>query len=310
MERLPIELVGEIFVLAIDSIDVFDSRGALRFRLDVSAVNAHWRAISLSTPRLWSSITVALYGGKFSGLEWIPIWLAPVQAQIQRSANATLSIRIHTLPSPRPAFRALWNIICPVLWRCRHLRILESYSTIGEIFPLQEPCPLLHELHIHPIHQEESEQAHFPSLLFPSSPSAQPSPSPSPPLWAHLTKLILTDVYQSSFLSSIPSSNLLEVTLRLPSVPNIITWKSLVDLFAPCADKLQRLLIEGTMPTLAPSDLPLIFRRLHRLTTDCISFPRYVVTPVLERLVCVDHAYRFKNEDIGPEWRNVPGSLL
>ncbi|KAF8312907.1 hypothetical protein DL93DRAFT_1207507 [Clavulina sp. PMI_390] len=310
MERLPIELVGEIFVLSIDSFTAFDFRGAVRFRLGVSAVNANWRAIALSTPRLWSSITVIPFPrAKTGAMEQIALWLAPIQAQIRRSANAPLSIRVYTLPSPQSARRALLDTILPCLSRCCHLEIQESYYTLEEMFPLQEPCPLLHELHIHPIHQEEGEQAHFPSLLFPSLPSAQASPSPSLPLWAPLTRLILTDVYQSSFLSSIPSSNLLDVTLRLPSDPNIITWKSLVNFFTPCADILQRLSIEGTMPTLASGDTPLIFGRLHWLTTDCITFPRYVVAPLLDRLTCIDHACRFINDDVGPEWRNVPESI-
>ncbi|KAF8312909.1 hypothetical protein DL93DRAFT_1210458 [Clavulina sp. PMI_390] len=283
MEHLPVELIAEILVFGVESFNVYRPKESLQFRLAVSAVNATWRTISLSTPRLWSSITVLRYmRDEGSDLGQIYRWLSPIQAQIERSGNASLSIRVYTLRSLQPAIHALSNIILPVLWRCRYLEIQESHSALKELFPMQGPCPLLRELRIYLIWQGEERRAHSASSLFSYSSTTTSYPSPLS-VWAPLLqKIVLTDVCKPSLLSSIPSSTLLDVTLRLPPTSEdiIIKWESLVNFFLPCANTLQYLSIKGPLPTLSPGDSPIIFKRLHSFTTDCINFPRYIVAPV------------------------------
>ncbi|KAF8299962.1 hypothetical protein DL93DRAFT_2161029 [Clavulina sp. PMI_390] len=298
MDCLPSELIADIFICGADSFAL--NQGRLRFLIDISAVTARWRAIATSTPRLWSSITVTPYvRGHANGLGRLQSWTEPVEAAVERSANVLLTIRVHTGRSLPQAIRALWDVITPVLWRCEYLEIHGSYSTLNTMFPLHRPCPQLRELHIYPIMRT---RATPPPLLFAPDPI---STEPSPPFWAPtLHRLNINDVLQSSFLSSIPSSTLLHIHIRLPPSPHDITGECLIDFLIACANDLQTLRIYGN-PLLPPPPphSPILFRQLHQLTTDCASFPLYVTAPALRQLICVGYSYRFADEHISPEWR-------
>ncbi|KAF8312908.1 hypothetical protein DL93DRAFT_1207509 [Clavulina sp. PMI_390] len=300
MERLPSELVAEILVWGVESLPTSRSRWLLQFRLAVSAVNVKWRAIALSTSRLWSLIVIDLYSrGSDIEMDQIQKLTEPVRAGIQRSANASLTIHVYTKRPQLAVVRTVWDIITPVFGRCRFLEIVGEYSILGEILPIQQSCPHLQQLQIYPIMQTHVPP---PSLLFaPINTALESSPVSSAPI---LRKLVSTDVCQPSFLLSIPSSALLDVTILLPSIPNSITWECLMNFFLPCADTLEILHIDGApFPPLPSDGAPIIFKRLNSFTTSSEFFPRYVVAPALDRLVCLGNSYRLSDKDVSPKWQ-------
>ncbi|KAF8299960.1 hypothetical protein DL93DRAFT_2233865 [Clavulina sp. PMI_390] len=297
MDHLPAEIIAEIFLCGIESLPTTRFRHSLRFRL---AVSATWRAVALSTPRLWSQIILDPYNlENMSGMRQIQRWTEPIQTAIQRSANTSLTIRVYTSRSQVQLLLTLWDIIIPALERCSFLQIVGHYSTLNEIFPIQQCCPRLQELSIHPKAQTSAPP---PSLLFSSIPSTHKSTFITfAPI---LQRIFLGNVCQASFLSSIPSSALLGVTIRLPPVNNDITWECLANFFLPCADTLQTLHIDGgpPLPPFPSNGSPILFKRLTSFSTDWELFPRYIAAPMLNRLACIGNAYRFSDKDIAPEW--------
>ena len=87
IRRLPHEILSEIYLLSIDWKD--KNYGFRRSVMLPASVCRHWRGVALSTPRLWSSISLNLQEDSVEAdVNLTRTWLI-------RSGNLPLSIRIH-----------------------------------------------------------------------------------------------------------------------------------------------------------------------------------------------------------------------
>ncbi|KAF7364798.1 hypothetical protein MVEN_00349800 [Mycena venus] len=120
IRQLPVDLVREIFVACIptDSNAVMSAKEA---PLLLGRICSSWRTIALSTPRLWSSIHIAVPHDKLPHhvhdgcLELVKEWLA-------RSGGLPLSISFHRYPPPgsSPFFDAIVSFSS----RWKHISVL------------------------------------------------------------------------------------------------------------------------------------------------------------------------------------------
>lgn len=88
IQRLPFEMLSEIFVLYLPEDRLLSTLGLKRTVMRPGSICKRWREIALSTPRLWSSIGLNLSRTAEGHVELARKWLL-------RSGNVPLSIRLH-----------------------------------------------------------------------------------------------------------------------------------------------------------------------------------------------------------------------
>lgn len=156
--RLPDELLAAIFAIDCQVISLFASSTSSeelhlardRHIRSVSQVCNRWRAATLSSASLWSSVNISIQIGpqntivSSSNPEETALWL-------ERSRSAPLDLHLRLLcpispnnPSTRPMVVEILQLLRPHYVRCRSLRI-ETISTDG-LLPLT--APRLEALHL------------------------------------------------------------------------------------------------------------------------------------------------------------------
>lgn len=101
-DKLPVELLSYIFALGVETGDGevpwTNENSTLVFPATISLVSKHWRAVSLSTPQLWTRICVtvghiALPSGEQDSAQ-LSLNINPIHRNLLRSRNAPLDIII------------------------------------------------------------------------------------------------------------------------------------------------------------------------------------------------------------------------
>ncbi|KAL1747925.1 hypothetical protein HDZ31DRAFT_71932 [Schizophyllum fasciatum] len=104
IHALPVELLTEVILFTCLSGPMGECN---RMRSAVSAVSRHWRAVALSTPRLWAKIEI------FAVLPPSPPWKAGVRTCLERSGRSALDILYNC--NPGPPSRPLVNVAAAVV---------------------------------------------------------------------------------------------------------------------------------------------------------------------------------------------------
>ncbi|KAJ7749529.1 hypothetical protein DFH07DRAFT_961665 [Mycena maculata] len=196
---LPMEVLGEIFSFSIAPVRdrATDLQENLNAIIPLSQVCRCWRQVALSTPRLWTELSITLepYFG-WAEIAWIASWL-------RRSMHLPLSVTIfaeenHTNP-------AVLNEILLVKSRLTHLEIvIPATAFLPAIEPLFEaPLDALQTLRITEVNGESSWGE--PINLSAFAPS--------------LRTLILPKEVENTFFSNIPWSRLVHLQLLI-GLPN------------------------------------------------------------------------------------------
>lgn len=137
--RLPIEILGEIFIY------VQDASGGRSIK--PTQVCRQWREVAIATSKLWSHLSLDYILGNFKAyLEMVPIWL-------RRAGGHPLSITIqgqkvyHRKTTQKDDWGALHAMIYKQSHRWRELKLFAT-----EMMPflenIPENLPILHTLHI------------------------------------------------------------------------------------------------------------------------------------------------------------------
>ncbi|KAJ7617451.1 hypothetical protein DFH06DRAFT_1237705 [Mycena polygramma] len=146
MRQLPSDVIREIFMACIPS----EENPVLSIQtapLLLGRICSQWRAIALSTPRLWSSIHIAephdtLPPRVRDGcLQLVKVWLA-------RSGGLPLSISFHRMPSDSPA-SPLFDTVLSFSPRWKHISLTGPVGEIG-INLSRTDVPLLQTIAISP----------------------------------------------------------------------------------------------------------------------------------------------------------------
>ncbi|KAJ7617444.1 hypothetical protein DFH06DRAFT_1306823 [Mycena polygramma] len=128
IRQLPSDVIGEIFMACIPS-DQNPVMSAQTAPLLLGRICSEWRAITLSTPRLWSSIHIAeppesLPQHVQDGcLQLVKVWLA-------RSGGLPLSISFHRTPSASPA-SSVFDTVMSFSPRWKHISLTGPVSETG-----------------------------------------------------------------------------------------------------------------------------------------------------------------------------------
>ncbi|KAJ7172040.1 hypothetical protein C8R46DRAFT_136770 [Mycena filopes] len=179
--RLPVELLVEVFKIAVHSPLSFDSPcnlswarsstesgSALRKVLNLSHVSSYWRQVVHSTPRLWAE---AVVGVSFER-ELTDRYFDGLDSLLARSSPFPISISVTGEPNPQASTTAtktsqrLVRSLAPTAQRWKNLQI-----ALGSI-PLLQKLPrgtfeMLEHLHVH---NSWAAPAEDPTLVFECSP--------------------------------------------------------------------------------------------------------------------------------------------
>lgn len=147
MDQLPAELIAHIFLLTSQDSYVKwgPNRGLLQSLLSVSSVCSRWRAIALSTPKLWTYIGIWPIGTNSSVT---PI-ISRVQAHLERSSAALIDIHFNFTMLPNEKLQLIWPMVSSHLHRSRSIRIFGlNRELVSFVSPLSRyPLKYLETLH-------------------------------------------------------------------------------------------------------------------------------------------------------------------
>jgi len=143
-DQLPSEIMGEIFLQCLLRKDYFVRPRSYDAPMVLCGVSHHWREVALSTPALWSSISVLFIHGQLrpNGL------LA--RSWLERSGQHPLSIELVVEGDPRlESLAEVFQIFIPTYKRWRHARfdLCRAGHSALSLFP-QNGLPLLEFLDI------------------------------------------------------------------------------------------------------------------------------------------------------------------
>jgi hypothetical protein len=140
LRKLPLEILAEIFFLTYSSINFHDGRKRDSSIADhdmpivlTGNVCSSWRNIAISTPKLWSSITITM------NREDLPPWaLQRLQKVLELSGNVLLDLTVRILRLPRTieslASTAVFPLIHKHSRRCKQLVIRGHIDHLDEFF--------------------------------------------------------------------------------------------------------------------------------------------------------------------------------
>lgn len=144
--RLPPELLSEIFLLSLPVDWKVDSPGNKLVVMRPSHICKYWRNVALTTPRLWSLISIEI--SWFDALYRIERKVALARKWLSRTAKCPLSVRISF--DMQPSYRrAALSLLEPLLQNCdrwQHAEINLPWSTVQRLNPAGNILPLLESL--------------------------------------------------------------------------------------------------------------------------------------------------------------------
>ncbi|KAF9040736.1 hypothetical protein BJ165DRAFT_1319049, partial [Panaeolus papilionaceus] len=139
-DTLPLEIQLEIFAHCLPPSPRFDPNEA---PLLIARVSRTWRAIVLSTPRLWSTFEVEITGSPGTTVSAYDLnIMSTMKLWLERSKNYPLSVRVSHIPSSRihdPRSAELLSLLIPEVRRWRHVELVIPASNIR---PLVTSLPL------------------------------------------------------------------------------------------------------------------------------------------------------------------------
>ncbi|KAF7334556.1 hypothetical protein MVEN_02285500 [Mycena venus] len=140
---LPPEIIAEIFINFVPTYPEFPPYSGVLSPLVLGRVCRHWRAIALSTPALWSSLSLAVSDPdavQTEKLDLLRTWLA-------RSGNCPLSLSL-TGPTTSDFFTQFIETAVAHCTRWAHLDLLIPFDSLHLL--QDHPMPLLRDLTIGP----------------------------------------------------------------------------------------------------------------------------------------------------------------
>ncbi|KAJ7665889.1 hypothetical protein DFH06DRAFT_1385592 [Mycena polygramma] len=310
--RLPLDILQEIFIACLPTHRncVMSSSEA---PVLLGRICSAWRAISLSTPRLWASLHVAeptfqsgltdeaLFQHKVAQrIEMTKIWLG-------RSGSCPLSISLHSAPQyvrlPDIASNSEQFIEALVLFasRWQQLNFTIPLSTVVETMSrLQVDASSLETFTIYPhFHQSFSTDAwgsfgilRGPRIRSFSIPGSMFMPDKLPLRWNHLTTLSMGE-YPWGVVDGLAGDALLRV---ISCCPELRCCELIVGELGPT-------LVSNPTPRHPVVELPF----LHTLKMQCnrIGFPAALF--VLERLSMPElHHFKLRGNSNGRTTRQIP----
>ncbi|KAJ6504723.1 hypothetical protein C8R47DRAFT_156240 [Mycena vitilis] len=197
MRQLPSDVIREIFMACVPS----EENPVLSIQtapLLLGRICSQWRAIALSTPRLWSSIHIAEPQDSLPPhvrdgcLQLVKVWLA-------RSGGLPLSISFHRIPSHSP-ISPVFGTVMSFSPRWKHLSLTGPVDKTG-IELSRTDVPLLQTIAISPyaVGNDPTETHDFLRGVSVRSVSlgARKNPIHFPLPWSQLTTLKLDHYYDS-----------------------------------------------------------------------------------------------------------------
>ncbi|KAJ7504679.1 hypothetical protein B0H11DRAFT_2347342 [Mycena galericulata] len=163
---LPNEIVSEIFLQRIDSCGGSTSNPASP--LFLGHICHKWREIAVSTPSLWTtiSLTLADITSPDSRLRLLEIWLA-------RSRDCPLSISLID-DGPWPDAVSIANqFVAAIVPHCRRWHALQLKMRFRDFLQIQGELPLLRELFICPLDPDITQISGGPSQIFQWAPKLE-----------------------------------------------------------------------------------------------------------------------------------------
>ncbi|KAJ7157363.1 hypothetical protein C8R46DRAFT_424572 [Mycena filopes] len=140
--ELPVEILRQIFTMSVPTREEAIELGRVSF-LDspwcLTLVSHQWRAIALSMPSLWSSITIAI---EPSTPAWTNYPLGLLEAQITRSGTSPLQVVFISKELPGYHSQKLFAAIVPSCNRWETLQ-LDSAWPLPHIYHMRDRIPLL-----------------------------------------------------------------------------------------------------------------------------------------------------------------------
>lgn len=275
MHLLPIELIVKIFTIAYDDyrLGVDDENGTLQFSLSISSVCSFWRAITLSTPGLWTCFIIQPRQAS------IDPTLPMLKTLLERSGEVPLDIHLIGHVSDEdtyvPSLISSWELASTNLYRCRKLQVTGLRRKLHRlIFPLIGPLERLETLRI-------TSFSRFDGVLSePVFDTHEAAPN--------ISEISLSGIDFSS-LTTVPTTSLNRLML-IYSYP--IRW-STASSFLTSSSSLTHLKLHlpalGQLPSI-PIFLPNL---LSLLGPDC-RYDRLVLAPRLEHLGCVNFNHRME----------------
>lgn len=150
-EQLPAEIIGEIFLQCLPHTDYFVRPRRLDAPMVLCSVSRRWREVALSTPALWSSISVLFLNGRLKPNTSL------VQSWSDRSGQHPLSIELVVEEEECDSLDArdleilagVFQILIPAYKRWRHARfnLCSNAHAVFASFP-NDGTPLLEFLDI------------------------------------------------------------------------------------------------------------------------------------------------------------------
>lgn len=271
IERLPVELITDLFCLVLDWPNRGHSPSSLRIPLVLASVSKRWRKIALSTPMLWSRIHVAPRPDQLGSAS------RRLEAQLTRSSPMPFDLSIDLIYLRRgDDIHALWWLAAPHLERCKRLDldgVRKAASTI--LFPL----PLFESM------KEISLSAQLPHNL---EPAFDIHNAPSHMKSVRLTHILPTDIPMQS-IDSLYLSFGADVPRKIADIVDLLRrWPGAADLRVLELDNVT--LADHT--NTATSD-PLSLPALTSLRAPDGPLHRYLSMPRLRTLSC---------DDFGTSW--------
>ncbi|KAJ6532828.1 hypothetical protein DFH09DRAFT_885997, partial [Mycena vulgaris] len=206
---LPNEIISEIFLNCLSEDRLDRAPSPLTAPLILGQICRKWRAISLSTPSLWTTIQLSIREeARENQLRLLGTWLT-------RSRDCPLSISLSYEPEPLPTgyaldhSRAVPEFIKAILPHCRRWRGVEFILPSPDFSLVQGEMPLLSDLTV---------------AITNTNDAIEPPPNPSLPVALFHQAPALRDVVIASIFDTsvfvLPWTQLRSVSLTDPRLPH------------------------------------------------------------------------------------------
>lgn len=282
IDALPVELIAQIVVASCEGLDAERADPKmLAHALSISSVSSLWREITLSTPKLWSRITlwsVATIVGKHASGKLVysldPRAITRLQAQLERSDRVPIDVIIEGLAVGNlDDAKMVWDTLSSHVHRFRSLQVDNLDDPLVDlVLPLRGPGPLkyLETLHI-TISDREAAQV---ASLFDSEDFAP-----------NLAKLYLNFTNPTM---RIPTASLVDFTF-LAQFPS--RWSIVASLLKQ-ASHLQRASFFFLAESEESAQEPVILPNLTSLLLFDARFGHFFRVPEVEHLECPSYVTR------------------
>lgn len=258
VNKLPNEILCEVFIHGLSSIDPCHERRRLVFLNKMTSICSLWRRVAIGTPHLWTAVSYESNEHRASTRD-------KIETLLKRSAVSQLYVRLH-LSSWGSNVRRITALIMRHAIRFRELRIsLWSKDAAYALFPLRGPWTCLEALEIGVEYAERG-----------AAPWEVGVGAEAP-----LRRLQMGSGFK---LDNIPTCHLQEIDICTAS----IDAEKMAEFISRCSSARTVTLVASPFArsplTVPPFDLPSL-EMLHILDVNPLSFPQLIRCPNLRELV-------------------------